>query len=70
MRTFFVEHDENVEVPIRNVYIELTEDELQEFAEALTHMREAPERGPDSHYHLTTEDMQEVTVWVLGDESS
>jgi hypothetical protein len=28
-------------------------------------MREAPERGPDSHYHLLAEDMHEVTIWVL-----
>jgi hypothetical protein len=50
---------------LSNVYLALTEDEVDELIGALEDMRQAPERGPDSHYHLLAKDMQEVTVWLL-----
>jgi hypothetical protein len=52
-------------VTIGNALIGLSEDELHELSDALGHMLEAPERGPDSHYHLTASDGQEVTIWVF-----
>jgi hypothetical protein len=57
-------------VEIGSVLLGLTEDELHELSDALTHMLEAPERGPDSHYHLSDSDGQEVTVWVFAPQST
>ena len=50
---------------LSNVYLALTEDEADELIGALEDMRQAPERGPNSHYHLLAQDMQEITVWLL-----
>jgi hypothetical protein len=52
-------------VSISNVYIALAEDEIDELIGALSHMLQASERGPDSHYHLTDKDMREVTIWLV-----
>ena len=54
----------NERTPLGSVFIALAERELSELSNALAHMLKAPERGPDSHYHLTAEDRQEITIWV------
>ena len=55
----------NEQVWARNVYLGLTEDELDQLIGTLELLRDESERGTAAHYHVTADDMQEVTVWVI-----
>jgi hypothetical protein len=66
MEIYYLAHPTVTEpVWIRDVYIGLTRDELEQLIGALEQLREEPERGTAAHYHVTADDMQEVTVWVI-----
>ena len=50
----------NEQVWARNVYLGLTEDELDQLIGTLELLRDESERGTAAHYHVTADDMQEV----------